>query len=83
MARSLQRRDGFPLGYSLRLYLDYRACIDRTAPADAQYLRYDDLLHDSAAVMAGLGFELPGAGGRLAAAVRPELRHQRTYFDRV
>jgi hypothetical protein len=31
--------------------------------------------------MAGLGFELPGTVG-LAAAVRSELRHQRTYFDR-
>lgn len=77
VARSLQRRDGFPPGYGLRLLLDYRACIDRTAPADARYLRYDDLLQDSAAVMAGLGFELPGTGG-LAAAVRPDLRHQRT-----
>ena len=76
VARSLQRRDGFPPGYGLRLLLDYRACIDRTAPADARYLRYDDLLQDSAAVMAGLGFELPGAAG-LAAAVRPDLRHQR------
>lgn len=75
VARSLQQRDGFPPGYGLRLFLDYRACIDRFVPADARFVRYDDLLRDGAAVLTGLGFELPHAAG-LAAAVRSDLRHQ-------
>jgi len=35
VARSLEKRDGLPIGYGLRLYAFYRACIDRFAPPGA------------------------------------------------
>ncbi|MDH5173226.1 MAG: hypothetical protein OEW92_12460, partial [Gammaproteobacteria bacterium] len=78
VARSLEKRDGFPPGYGLRLYAGYRACSDSVVPADALYVRYDDLLRDAPAVMAGLATELPLATGApgLASAVRGDLRHQ-------
>jgi hypothetical protein len=79
VADSLARRDGLPPGYGLRLFARYRACIDRFAPADTIYLRYDDLLQDAPAVLRRLAEELPLVieDSALAAAVRQDLRHQR------
>jgi hypothetical protein len=79
VAASLQRRDGFPLGYGLRLYLAYRAMLSHQAPADAVYIRYDDLLADPSAVIAQIaaaGLPLEADIPELGAAVRPDLRHQ-------
>jgi hypothetical protein len=77
VARSLQQRDGFPLGYGLRLFALYRHCIDRFVPADALYVRYDDLLRDAQSVVATLSELLPLASGSGAGeAVRGDLRHQ-------
>jgi hypothetical protein len=79
VARSLDKRDGFPLGYGLRLYAAYWACIQRFVPADTTYLHYDDLLRDANAVMSRLAEELPGlvVSPSVTAAVRMDLRHQR------
>lgn len=78
VARSLEKRDGFPLGYGLRLYRFYRGCIARNVPADSIYVRFDELLQDSPGVMSVLANELPLNGDHqsVAGAVRNELRHQ-------
>lgn len=80
VAHSLRKRDGFPLGYGLRLYASYRRCMARFAPADTLGIRYDDLLRDPLQVMAGLAKELPLEinESKLASAVRADLRHQAT-----
>ena len=77
VAQSLEKRDGLPLGYGLRLYTEYEACIDRFVPADTLYLRYDDLLQDAPAVMGRLSATLPlePATAELSQAVRSGLRH--------
>ncbi len=77
VARSLEKRDGLPMGYGLRLYACYRACIDRFAPPGAIRVAYNELLRDAPAVMARLAAVLPLSAGdpALAAAVRGDLRH--------
>ena len=76
VARSLEKRDGFPVGYGLRLYALYRACIQRFAPAGTLYVRYDDLLSDAQSVMSAISDRLPlTSGTAAAAAVRTDLRH--------
>jgi hypothetical protein len=78
VARSLLKRDGFPLGYGLRLCSAYRAALASALPADALQVSYGELLADTAAVMRRLAEALPLAVNpdKLAAGVRPELRHQ-------
>ena len=78
VARSLLKRDGFPLGYGLRLCSAYRAALATALPVDALQVSYDELLADPAAVMGRLAETLPLAvnADKLAAGVRPELRHQ-------
>ena len=78
VARSLLKRDAFPLGYGLRLCSAYRASLVSALPADALQVSYDELLADTAAVMQRLGNALPLDVNpeKLAAGVRPELRHQ-------
>lgn len=78
VARSLLKRDAFPLGYGLRLCSAYRASLVSALPADALRVSYDELLADTAAVMQRLGDTLPLDVNpeKLAAGVRPELRHQ-------
>ena len=78
VARSLLKRDAFPLGYGLRLCSAYRASLVSALPADALQVSYDELLADTAAVMQRLGEALPLDVNpeKLAAGVRPELRHQ-------
>ena len=77
VAQSLEKRDGLPLGYGLRLYAKYEDCIDRFVPPDTLYLRYDDLLQDAPAVLGRLSATLPlePATAELAQAVRSGLRH--------
>lgn len=77
VARSLEKRDGFPLGYGLRLYARYRSGIDRFAPPGAIHVMYDELLQDAPAVIARLATVLPLDAGtaELDRAVRRDLRH--------
>lgn len=77
VARSLEKRDGFPVGYALRLCLLYRACIQQSVPSNTLYVRFDDLLHDPEAAMASIGTVLPLPTGYTGeSAVRSDLRHQ-------
>ncbi len=81
VARSLAQRDAFPIGYSLRLYLLYRACMHKfLPPADTFHLRYDDLLHDPSTVVDKLAtlFQITGLNTAIANAVHRDLRHQLT-----
>jgi hypothetical protein len=79
VARSLAQRDAFPIGYSLRLYLLYRACLHKFLPtADTFHVRYDDLLLDPDLVIRNLAekFQLVNVNTGITTAVRGELRHQ-------
>lgn len=77
VARSLQKRDGFPVGYGLRLCASYRRQLAATVPEGALYVTYDELLRDPVAVVTGLArslpLQLPEEG--LEGSVNPELRH--------
>lgn len=77
VAHSLQRRDGFPLCYGLRLDLAYRRALLAPLAAGALQVEYPDLINDPLAVMHGLAKALPlvvdEAG--LATSVRQDLRH--------
>ncbi len=77
VARSLEKRDGFPVGYGLRLQLLYRRAIARHAPADAVYLTYPELLSAPAECLRRLPPDLPLeiSDERLSAVVRTDLRH--------
>ena len=78
VAASLQKRDGFPPGYGLRLYVAYRRMLAAQAPPGALYLSYDELLRDPAGVMERLASAVPLNSGEVAfdAVVRGDLRHQ-------
>ena len=79
VAHSLQRRDGFPLGYGLRLDLAYRRALLAALPAGALQVAYPDLISDPLAVMHRLAASLPLAvdEAALAASVRRDLRHHK------
>ncbi len=78
VARSLLKRDGFPLGFGLRLYATYRKMIAANTPADATFVGYNDLLENPVAMMSTLAQEIPLTldNNELGMAVRSELRHQ-------
>lgn len=80
VAASLQKRDGFPLSYGLRLAAVYRQAIVAQAPEGAVYLRYTDLLQDPVQLLSRLGEEaglaLDFASPAVSGAVRHDLRHQ-------
>ena len=77
IARSLQKRDGFPPGYGLRLYASYRRLLAANAPPGSLHVTYEALLRDPSAVMLALSealpLELPEDG--LVGTVRRDLRH--------
>ena len=77
VARSLEKRDDFPLGYGLRLYARYQACIDCIAPPDTLFVRYDELVQDAASVLEYLATALPLdlKTTEVTRAVRGDLRH--------
>ncbi len=79
VARSLEKRDGFPVGYGLRLCANYRRQLSAAAPQDSLYVTFDELLRDTAAVMAGLAESLPLdlPEGGFEGSVNPDLRHHR------
>ena len=77
VAQSLSLRDGFPLGYGLRLYAQYRNLLVQALPPNSRYVTYDDLLQDPASVMQALSVDWPltvPASG-LSGSVNPRLRH--------
>lgn len=77
VARSLEKRDGFPLGYGLRLYALYRDCMDCYAPTDALRVAYSELLQDTSTVMERLSQDLPiVVAGDFSGVVKADLRHQ-------
>jgi hypothetical protein len=77
VARSLQKRDGFPIGYGLRLSAQYRHLLAASAPPGTLHVTFDALLQNSTDVMLALAsalpLTLPTEG--LAGTVRTELRH--------
>jgi hypothetical protein len=77
VARSLEKRDGFPLGYGLRLLQKYRQAVVGNAPPDTVYATYEGLLADPVAVMQRLAETLPLTVSEevLDAAVNVDLRH--------
>jgi len=77
IARSLQKRDGFPIGYGLRLYCAYRRLIATNVSANAVTISYDQLLANPVAIMQQLAQLLPLSPQQepLANAVRSELKH--------
>ena len=77
IARSLEKRDGFPIGYGLRLYSSYRRLIATNVSSNAEYIRYDQLLVNPGAVMQQLAQSLPLSPQeeQLVNAVRSDLKH--------
>jgi hypothetical protein len=77
IARSLEKRDAFPLGYGLRLCLTYCLAIAHHAPPDANYVTYDALVRDPEELVRRLGevlpLKIPAQG--LGSVVRGDLRH--------
>jgi hypothetical protein len=77
VARSLQKRDGFPIGYGLRLSAQYRYLLAASAPPGTLHVTFDALLQNSTDVLLALAsalpLTLPTEG--LAGTVRTELRH--------
>ena len=78
VARSLQRRDGFPLGYGLRLTNNYLKCLVANTPNETIYVTYDQLLNSPVKLMQRLAQELPLSVDEeaLNSAVREDLNHQ-------
>ncbi len=83
VARSLARRDGFPLAYGLRLCASYRRAVEQFVPQDGIELTYDELLSDTHAAVRRLAGRMPelmlddDLADRLQKIVRTDLRHQR------
>jgi hypothetical protein len=77
VARSLHKRDGFPLGYGVRLYAQYREQLAANVPSEATYVTYDTLLQDPKSVLQVLArvlpLTVPDTG--LEGSVKPQLRH--------
>jgi hypothetical protein len=77
VSRSLEKRDGFPVAYSLRLLQTYRLGIVENAPQDTAYVTYDGLLEDPVGVMRLLAEVLPLTvrEAELTSAINGEMRH--------
>ena len=83
IALSLQKRDGFPLSYGLRLVEVYQRSVEQALPGDTQRVTFDGLLANPAAVMRDLGLAAPDAveGEWRDSGVRAELRHHKDQGD--
>ncbi|MEM1153887.1 MAG: hypothetical protein AAGI44_07075 [Pseudomonadota bacterium] len=82
VAQSLERRDKFPVGYGLRLYISYRELITMHAPSDTVYIRYDQLIEDTPAVVKTISDLLPISPlVEQTKAVQKALRHQEAEDD--
>lgn len=77
VAQSLQRRDGFPLGYGLRLDLAYRKALAPALPSGSLAVSFPELVEDPVKVMLRLAESVPLETGpnAVAMAVRGDLRH--------
>ncbi|GAB3281287.1 sulfotransferase family protein [Parahaliea aestuarii] len=78
VARSLQRRDGFPLGFGLRLYSHYLDRLQSDLPEVAHFVPYPALTGNAQEALQPLLAELGQSGVSVAdasGAVRSELRH--------
>jgi len=78
IAQSLRKRDGFPIGYGLRLYSHYRRLIAQNVPSDSIYVSYDELLRSPEDFMTAIAAHLPlePREEALALAIRHDLKHQ-------
>lgn len=83
VCRSLQDRDGFPIGYGMRLLRVYLSGIAASAPPDALYASYDRLLGDPVEMLRELEKALPIVVDeeKLIAAVVSEMKHQHARPD--
>ncbi|PLW81653.1 hypothetical protein CWI75_14390 [Kineobactrum sediminis] len=83
VAQSLSRRDGFPLGYGLRLDLAYRQALASGLPSAELQVSYADLATAPVPVMQRLAESVPLVinHAALATAVRNDLRHHDSAGD--
>lgn len=77
VAQSLQRRDGFPFAYGLRLDLAYRDALAAALPAGSLQVSYPELIEDAPQVLANLATRLPLQvnAERILSTVKRDLRH--------
>ncbi len=77
IAQSLQRRDGFPIAYGLRLCRAYVAALLDPLPEDVVYVTFNELLASPEAAMENLAKSLPLAPPNtgLGSVVKSDLRH--------
>lgn len=78
VAKSLAKRDAFPIAYGLRLYVAYWQQLKKTLPPNAVSTQFHALLADPVATLTTLADDLPIILDEQAvcAAVRQDLRHQ-------
>ena len=78
VAQSLEKRDGFPVGYSMHLCLAYQQCLVSNLTSDTIQLSYSQLLDTPLSLMQDLAHKLPLTinADALNQAVRSDLRHQ-------
>lgn len=79
IAASLEHRDGFPVGYGLRLLEANLRQMSEYLPADAIYVVYDELLHNPSQALNALleHCSLQADDALLQQTVNSALRHQR------
>ena len=77
VACSLEKRDGFPLGYGLRLFESYQSNLESHLPQDAARVSFEELLAAPADTVNALNLEQSEAVRQAdyEAVLRPELRH--------
>lgn len=78
VCKSLQERDGFPIGYGMRLLRVYLQGIATRVSPDTLYANYDRLLRDPVEMLRELERALPIVVDeeKLIAAVLAEMKHQ-------
>jgi len=83
IARSLERRDGFPPGYGLRLVAAYQRGLESNIPHETHRITFDELLADPAAALAELELDgsNPSHDADLTSALRSGLRHHKVAPD--
>jgi hypothetical protein len=78
VAQSLEKRDGFPLSYGLRLVESYQRSLEAHAPADACRLTFEQLLQDPKVALSELNLDdRLGLGAESITAVKTDLQHHR------
>ena len=84
VARSLEKRDRFPVSFGLRLAEHYQRSLETNIPASAVRLTFDELLTDPSSALAKLpsGWLGETDGTPEITAVRTDLRHHSVNDDR-